>query len=247
MKLTINADKTVFMTFKNKNKKMQPINVEMEGRKIREVDDVKYLGLTIDKNLTFAKHIESIKNKICPLVGAIRRSGLLNNYVANTIYKSIILSQIMYMCAIWSNATQTQLNAMEILQKKAIKLLYKIPFRTPTTELYEKLDLLSIKEIIHLERCKMMYRIKNNLFKYNNNLAINKEIHQHFTRKRNQYHIHTINTNKGRGNTQYNCAIAFNSLKEETKCSTNIKTLAKSLIQDIKTNREEQKQNIYKA
>jgi hypothetical protein len=51
-------------------------DVRFENVKIDFVDNVKYLGLILDKDLTFSLHIKGLKGRISRISGLFRRLGL---------------------------------------------------------------------------------------------------------------------------------------------------------------------------
>jgi len=58
-KLTVNFEKTYYVTIKSKRKKNKAINIS----NITEKDHIKLLGVYIDKNLTWDQQINHISNK----------------------------------------------------------------------------------------------------------------------------------------------------------------------------------------
>lgn len=60
--LTLNTDKTVTMFFRNRSKQSTIPNIYVDGKKLKNVDEFKYLGLTLDSTLTFKKHIKKLGN-----------------------------------------------------------------------------------------------------------------------------------------------------------------------------------------
>ena len=65
-RLSINATKTVYMIVSNKNKTKCDIRVHVNGNKLKEVTDYKYLGLNINNKLSWNNHIQKISDKISP-------------------------------------------------------------------------------------------------------------------------------------------------------------------------------------
>ena len=62
-KLTLNVLKSkVMLTLKNKNKKVT-MDIKFNGQKLEQCNSYKYLGVYIDKNLTWKDHIEHICKK----------------------------------------------------------------------------------------------------------------------------------------------------------------------------------------
>jgi hypothetical protein len=86
-KLTLNADKTSYLVFGALNKKlpgMPPFFYETSP--IKRVNEVKYLGLNMDEQLNFKRHIEKLRGKISPTVGMLHK---LKFYLPSRILKSI--------------------------------------------------------------------------------------------------------------------------------------------------------------
>jgi hypothetical protein len=71
-KLTLNADKTYYLVFKTLNKKLPDMARIFYGTSpIKRVNEVKYLGLYMDEQLDFKRHIEKLLRKISPMVGML--------------------------------------------------------------------------------------------------------------------------------------------------------------------------------
>jgi len=49
------------------------INIEIDGKSIKRVDEAKSLGLLIDEHLSWTKHIEGKSKKISSAIGALKR------------------------------------------------------------------------------------------------------------------------------------------------------------------------------
>ena len=65
-KLTLSISKCSYMIFKGAKKRLPHYlpNLTLNGTQIEKVDQVKYIGVTLDSNLSFKFHIENICNKI---------------------------------------------------------------------------------------------------------------------------------------------------------------------------------------
>ena len=62
--LHLNTNKTVCMFFSKKSSNAQHPDVFIEGEKLTVVSDFKYLGIILDCNLTFKKHVKKLANTI---------------------------------------------------------------------------------------------------------------------------------------------------------------------------------------
>ena len=61
--LTLNADKTEFITFQTKNNKYKNTNLIVKDEVIRSSSAVKYLGVYLDQNLLFQEEVKHILRK----------------------------------------------------------------------------------------------------------------------------------------------------------------------------------------
>jgi hypothetical protein len=105
-RVKINQTKSVHVTF---NHKLTPCpDVFIYNTPITSALNVKYLGLTLDKRLTWAHHIKSKKNNLN------QRLRLLKNFINNNkythintkllIYKSLLKPAWTYGLQFWGNA-----------------------------------------------------------------------------------------------------------------------------------------------
>ena len=64
-KLSLNIDKSNFVLFHPAQRKLAAsINLCINQMSLNEKDNIRYLGITLDKNLNWKKHIQSISKKI---------------------------------------------------------------------------------------------------------------------------------------------------------------------------------------
>ncbi|GFW28629.1 reverse transcriptase domain-containing protein [Trichonephila clavipes] len=75
LKLTINADKTNYCIFSTdrRHRSSFTANIKIQSSQIKKVDLLTYLGVTLDPELCFSKHIEQIANKDLGKLNILRR------------------------------------------------------------------------------------------------------------------------------------------------------------------------------
>ena len=84
-RIQLNVAKTEVVLFKNKSKRVNyNIKIKLDGKLIRFSKCTKYLGLLIDKNLSFYNHKENIINKLRTANGAL---CMIGHYVPFTILR----------------------------------------------------------------------------------------------------------------------------------------------------------------
>ena len=84
------------------------------------INEAKYLGIQIDKTLSWKEHVNIIASKISRRIGMLRYA---KRYVpfntVKTMYGSIVEPYLRYCCTVWGCCTETDLKRLQILQNRA--------------------------------------------------------------------------------------------------------------------------------
>ena len=164
-KLSLNAGKTELIFFRSKQHLLNydDISIKFNGIKLTPVDYVKYLGIYIDKYLSWNFHILQLSKKLS------RANGILSKlrYYAPLetclqVYYAIFYSHLTYGCNIWGLTSEENLNKMEILQRKCIRIMTFSDFRSHTNHLFIKLKILKVRDVIKSHQLKLVYEFLNN-------------------------------------------------------------------------------------
>ena len=113
---------------------------------LKRVDCMKYLGVFFNSNLTFHEHIAFLCNKIAAvqgIVGSLRFSlppGALRSIYFASCYTYLINHNL-----VWSGASVTLLNRVQVAQNKVLRLIY--PDHNSTLEIYLLNNLLDVRAI----------------------------------------------------------------------------------------------------
>ena len=125
-KLKNNAEKTEAIIF-SKRRPILNLNVRINNIEIEWSNQVKYLGITLDKRLTFTKHLENTVNKclglITMLYPLINRNSELSLKNKLLLYKSCIRPIINYGCPVWSSTCISNYNKLQIVQNKFLRII----------------------------------------------------------------------------------------------------------------------------
>lgn len=124
--LKVNFDKTKIMTFKNRNNRlMNTYDISYSGKKINEIDTVKFLGLHVDCNLNWREHLESVCSKINQFSYALYMLGKLTNIsTLLTAYHAYVVSTLRYGVIFWGNSVEKE--SVFKAQKKCIRAMRKL-------------------------------------------------------------------------------------------------------------------------
>lgn len=139
-KLVLNGGKTKFVRFRpyiSRNESC--MSVHIDGNIIEESDTVKYLGVQLSRNLSWDKHISALKSKISSGIGILYKfKNKLNTRLKLMIYQSLIHSHLTYLPIIYGSKSTSSLKSLQSAQNKSLKLVFNLPLRFPTINLYRE-------------------------------------------------------------------------------------------------------------
>lgn len=137
------------MVFRPRNKTYSSEkNISFEGQHIDRVTSHKFLGVFFHECLDWSLHINHLRNSIARAVGMLcTLRHLLPVWLKKQIYYATIHSHLHYCLLIWGTTTKTNLSYLYLLQKRALRLIELLPFRSHTAQLFQKHELLTINYI----------------------------------------------------------------------------------------------------
>lgn len=174
--LTMNTEKTCYMTF-GRARIHPDMNIMVDGTALKRVRSYKYLGLWLDENLTFDKHIDHIKKVIRPFISLMWRNGrFIPINKRRQIYHAYVQSHLNFMLPIYSQGSITKMYELEVLQNRCIKALYHLPRNTATTYLYSS-SIIPIELMAKVEQMTQIHKMLLNGTKHNFKLIPNCVFH----------------------------------------------------------------------
>ncbi|MCU7801538.1 MAG: reverse transcriptase family protein, partial [gamma proteobacterium symbiont of Lucinoma myriamae] len=165
-KMYINIQKTSSMEIGTRQNlsHSDTIKLYLDNEVIKEVDNQKLLGMIIDKNLSWEKQIDSVCLNITRRITLLK---LLSKYVdtanLNQYYNSYILPIFDYGCIIWGRCSNSNMNRLLKLQKRAARIILQAEFMTPSQTMFKKLKWLPFPNRIQYHICVMVYKSLNDL------------------------------------------------------------------------------------
>ena len=161
-RLTLNLNKTNYIVFKTKNKPNIDITLNIGATPINQVSFSKYLGIIIDEKLSWKDQINALSKKISMKLGILYYlKSKLPSDILKILYYSFIYPHIHYCICIWGFARKTILQPLFLLQKRAIRIICKVPYLTHTKNLFKKEGILSLEQILTLKIAMVFYDIRN--------------------------------------------------------------------------------------
>ena len=213
-KLTLNVGKTKYVTFglKSQTRHIDDHVVSIDNLRIDRVCLYKYLGITLDMNLNYNKHLQNclkIASHKIYLLSKVR--NYITSDAALKIYKTMILPLIEYGDILYDNSNAKLLKKFQTLQSRSLRICSYEPYHVPVIYLHE------ICNIARLDLRRKMHIILY-MYKQKRNYAIinTREV---FTRAHDAilYVFDRPNSEKYKNNVLYKGAIEWNSLTVEER------------------------------
>ena len=158
-KLSANPLKTKFILFSRKGvRPSHEITLSMDGHLLDQVQNTKFLGLHFDENLIWDIHIDNCRKKVARGIFAMNMAkNVLKHKHLKILYHSLIHSHLSYGTILWGNTYQKHLHRLEVAQKRAIRVIAGVPYNSHSSELFQKLDILKLRDIYNSQIGKFMY------------------------------------------------------------------------------------------
>lgn len=233
--LTINTSKSSYVIFKAKNKIVaQHPDLTINGIALHERQQEKYLGLTLDNKLTWRAHIQQITKKLSSLVGSLyniarcipRKARLL-------IYNSLVKPHLLYLIELWGCAAKTNLNHIQALQNKLVKILHHYHYLTSSRTIYKETKLMNIKQLHTYNTCILIYKIIHKLIHSDITFTLKSQINKYASRRHTHLAIPRVRTKYGKNNLTFVGAQLYNKLPKTVRDATSLRIFKKRLREHI--------------
>ena len=124
--LRFSPAKSVAIHFHRKRTHQTPMNLRLGNSILPNVDSIKYLGMTLDKKLSWKQHIKDLKNNCVKRLDLLKHLSNTNWGAHRTImlrlYRSIIRSKLDYGCFLYDSACRSTLRSLDAVHHAAIRL-----------------------------------------------------------------------------------------------------------------------------
>ena len=195
-KLSVNATKTNYMIMGTQymtsmeDEGVSNVDIILDNTKFQRVDNTKFLGVTIDENLSWKNHIDGITKTISRNIGMINKlKFFIPERILRTLYCTLVLPYINYGILIWGKACKTYLEKIHKLQKWAVRIISNSHYRSHSAPLFQKHNILNVYDSYKLELGVFMYQYVNGSLPISFNAFFTKlsDIHNYDTRNKSNY------------------------------------------------------------
>lgn len=170
-KINVNPVKCAHITFTLRKHDCTPIKIN--NVQIPQQNHVKYLGIHLDRRLTWSRHIEAkttqIKLKTVQLMWLLNSRSTLRLEYKVLIYNTIIKPIWSYGIQLWGTACATNIEKLQRRQSKILRIITGAPWYVKNANLHKDL---SISTVITVAR-ESCIKYVNKLLVHPNSLAQN--------------------------------------------------------------------------
>jgi len=222
-KLSLNVSKSNMVLFRNHNRKLiSDIFIKIDNELINQKNYVKYLGIYIDKNLSWKEHISNIKIKLDRGIGMLSKLRIFApRSIILKAYHAFITPHINYGILNWGNASDTALSPIIKCLEKANSIVNSLyPHNERLFSLKNFHNLAVSKFIWKLHNEKLPNCIKEMFTEKTNNIVM---------RNSNRFILQRVNTEAKRRFITFYGLKLWNTIETEIKNSKSIEIFNKRI------------------
>ena len=187
--LQSNADKTNYMVFETRHtvNEYRPA-VFLDEVLLDEVDSTKFLGIFLDKGLTWNTHVDYVCKRLSLNIYVLRHIAKHCSLpVLRMAYYGLIHPHISYGVALWGSCPNASFQRIFRLQKKAIRIILRLKPRESCRDVFKDLNILPFP-CVYIYETIIFCRFKCDLVR-------GRDVHEHNTRGRNNPRVaqHRLN------------------------------------------------------
>ena len=136
-KLHINMSKCCYIHFKPKKKikgngtscsadrEQNTLKLKIGVTNIKKVTETRFLGVTIDENLTWDAHIKNLNRKLNYAIAILSRiSKDLPKHLYKDLYYTLFESHLSYCISVWGGIPGEKMGKIHKIQKKCIRVMF---------------------------------------------------------------------------------------------------------------------------
>ena len=182
-RLSLNTGKTEFIVFRRHKLINEKFTLRINQTTIRESTKIKYLGVYLDKNLSWNFHITELCKKLSCAVGMLyKMKNLCSTSTLKAIYHSLFHSHLSYGISVWGLAKTSLTHKVILLQKKAIHVVAKEDFLAHTDNIFNELKIIKCSDQYLLSLASLMWDYDHDEIPNSLKSWFKKPNHSYFTR-----------------------------------------------------------------
>jgi hypothetical protein len=156
------------------------LNIQYAGHTFPQVEVVRFLGLQLDKQITWRNHLHFLLNKLSKACFVLRQlCYVLDIDALKLVYFAYFQSVVKYGIVFWGKSYN--LNKVFLLQKTILRIMLGLSYRSSCKFLFKKLDILTVP-------CLYIFSLAMFVINNPSYFQTNTAVHGIDTRQKNKLH-----------------------------------------------------------
>ena len=170
-KLKVNDEKTHLIVMSTRQKRMHidtsSITINTPTAEIKTSEVERLLGAQLHQNMKWKEHILDSENSLVKClnqrVGAIRKISNTSSFkTRKLIANGIFISKLIYLMPAWIGCEEYLVDALQVCQNKAARLVTKMDRFTSTKDLLKQCGWLSVKQLMIYHSLVLLHKVFQN-------------------------------------------------------------------------------------
>ena len=129
-----------------------------------KTESIKYLGVILDQEVNWKKHILNLKSKLNNVLRYFYfLNPICNKKILKMLYFSLVHSRINYRLSCWGGTYDTNLKPIYIQQKMFLRIISKKGRMEPSYPLFSDNKVLPLKYMFVFKVLQIFYKVSGNL------------------------------------------------------------------------------------
>ncbi|KAJ4427083.1 hypothetical protein ANN_24698 [Periplaneta americana] len=137
---------------KSYKRKTENQSITLQGEEVSHAESVRYLGLDLDRKLTWNTHISNLvkrlRHKLYQVKHLLKGSSPLPLHLKRLTYFSLIRPIWMYGCGIWGSASNSQIRRIQTIQNRVLRLIVDAPWYIHNDNLHKDLNVPTVESTL---------------------------------------------------------------------------------------------------
>lgn len=143
--LSISPGKSHLTIFSKTNESFENCSIEIEDTIVTAQTDLTYLGIILDRKLSWQKHINEISRKAMKTINLIKSMSRIS-WGANpssllTVFKGLSRAHLEWGCQFFADTAQSNLRSLDRIQNQALRVIMGCMRSTPISILLSKANI----------------------------------------------------------------------------------------------------------
>ena len=222
--LNISKTKSIILGSFHKLSSKPTLKLKIAKVPIEQLNTVKLLGVLIDNSLTWSEHVDSIVKKMGSGIAMVRKClPYVPAHILGQVVKSLVLSYLDYCSPVWSSASKTVLDKLQVAQNRAARLVLHCPIRTNIDSMHSKLSWLKVDKRLALSTVTLLgnsvYTAKPEFL--HSQVIRCSVVHNHFTRAADDGQVTLPQSN--RNSRAFRKTVVYRAINLWNACPHNIR------------------------